>query len=60
MNIANQRRDYFHKLSNKLAAKYDNIIIEDLNLKAMQKLWGRKVSDLAFAEFVQILELRPK
>jgi putative transposase len=60
MNIANQRRDYFHKLSNKLAAKYDNIIIEDLNLKAMQKLWGRKVSDLAFAEFVQILECKTK
>ncbi|GAA8134485.1 hypothetical protein HpKG115_00350 [Helicobacter pylori] len=25
-------------------------------MKAMQKLWGRKVSDLAFSEFVKILE----
>ena len=29
--------------------------IEDLSLKGMQKLWGRKVSDLAFGEFAQIL-----
>jgi putative transposase len=36
------------------------VVIEDLNLKAMQKLWGRKVSDLAFAEFVQILESKTK
>ncbi|WRG23396.1 transposase [Helicobacter pylori] len=25
-------------------------------MKAMQKLWGRKVSDIAFSEFVKILE----
>ena len=50
IKIANQRRDYFHKLSNQLASNYDNIFIEDLNMKAMQKLWGRKVSDLAFSE----------
>jgi putative transposase len=29
---------------------------EDLNLKGIQKLWGRKVNDLAFREFLQILE----
>ena len=33
-----------------------DIIIEDLNLKPMQKMWGRKVSDLAFSEFVKILK----
>jgi len=27
-----------------------------LNLKGMQSLWGRKVSDLALGEFLQILE----
>jgi putative transposase len=56
--IANQRRDYFHKLSNKLASEYDDIFIEDLNIKAMQKLWGRKISDLAFSEFVFILSYK--
>ncbi|MEZ2272509.1 MAG: RNA-guided endonuclease InsQ/TnpB family protein [Microcoleus sp.] len=29
---------------------------ETLNLKGMQRLWGRKISDLAFGEFLQILE----
>jgi len=56
--ISNKRRDYFHKLSNHLASKYDYFCIEDLNIKAMQKLWGRKVSDLAFSEFVNILEYK--
>jgi len=58
IKIANQRRDYFHKLSNQLANSYQNIFIEDLNIKAMQMLWGRKVSDLAFSEFVNILEYK--
>lgn len=58
MKIVNQRRDYFHKLSNDLAQKYDNIFIEDLNMKAMQMMWGRKISDLAFSEFVTILEYK--
>ena len=58
IKTANQRRDYFHKLSNRLADSYDNIFIEDLNMKAMQMMWGRKVSDLAFSEFINILEYK--
>lgn len=27
-----------------------------MNLKGMQRLWGRKISDLSFSEFLQILE----
>ena len=55
-HIANQRRDWFFKLAHWLCGEYATICIEDLNLKGMQRLWGRKGSDLAFAEFVQILE----
>lgn len=55
-HIAAQRRDYFFKLANELCRKYDIIGVEDLNLKGMQTLWGRKESDLAYGEFVQILE----
>lgn len=55
IKLANQRKDYFFKLSNELAKKYDNIFIEDLNLKAMAKIWGRKINDLAFNEFINIL-----
>lgn len=52
IKIANSRKEYFHKLTNQLANSYDIIFIEDLNMKAMQMMWGRKVSDLAFSEFV--------
>jgi putative transposase len=34
----------------------DVLCFETLNLKGMQRLWGRKVSDLALGEFLQILE----
>lgn len=43
-----KRRDYFHKLLNDIAKKYDYFCIEDLNMKAIQMLWGRKISDLFF------------
>jgi putative transposase len=55
--ISNQRSDFFFKLANDLSG-YDNIFIEDLNLKAMQMLWGRKISDVSFAKFVRILETK--
>ena len=58
IKTTNQRRDYFHKLSNRLANNYDNIFIENLNIKAMQMMWGRKISDLAFSEFINILEYK--
>lgn len=54
--ITNQRRDSFFKLANELCKKYDFIAIENLNLDGMKRLWGRKVSDLAYGEFVEILE----
>nr|DAK91388.1 MAG TPA: endonuclease [Caudoviricetes sp.] len=34
-HIANQRLDYLHKLSTRLADMYDVILIEDLNMKAI-------------------------
>lgn len=54
--ISNSRRDWFYKLANSLTKEYSIICIEDLNLEAMKKLWGRKISDLSYAEFIQILE----
>lgn len=55
-HIANQRRDWFFKLTLRLVRKYDKIAIETLNLDAMKRLWGRKISDLAFGEFSLILQ----
>lgn len=54
--ISNSRRDWFYKLANSLTKQYSVICIEDLNLDAMKRLWGRKISDLSYGEFVQILE----
>jgi putative transposase len=52
----NQRHDFHFKLARLLCLKYETICIEDLNLKGMQRLYGRKISDLAFSEFVAILK----
>ena len=54
--ILNQRRDFHFKLARKLCLKYEKICIEDLNMRAMQRMWGKKISDLAFSEFVKILK----
>ena len=54
--IANKRRDWFFKLALRLVRKYDTIAIETLNLEGMKKLWGRKISDIAFGEFYLILQ----
>ena len=55
-DIANRRRDWFWKLAHDLTNRFDVLCFETLNLKAMQRLWGRKISDLAFGEFLKILE----
>ncbi len=53
--ISNKRKDWFWKLAHELTNKYDVLIFEDLNLKGMKRLWGRKISDLSFASFLEIL-----
>jgi putative transposase len=54
--ISNQRRDWFWKLAHRLTDQYDELYFETLNLDGMKRLWGRKISDLAFAEFLGILK----
>jgi len=54
--VANRRRDWFWKLAHKLTDAFDVLCFETLNLKGMQRLWGRKIGDLALGEFLQILE----
>ena len=55
-HIASQRKDWFWKLAHQLCDTYDYLFFEDLNLKGMTKLWGRKVHDLAFGSFLEILK----
>ena len=54
--IVNLRRDWFWKLSYQLCDTYDVMCFETLNLKGMQRLWGRKIGDLAFSTFLEILQ----
>ena len=53
---ANQRRDFHFKTALSICGKYSLICLEDLNIKGMQRRWGRKISDLGFSEFVSILK----
>ena len=53
--IERQREDFHWKLAHQLTDAYDEIRLEDLNLQGIKALWGRKVSDLAFADFVKKL-----
>jgi putative transposase len=56
IRIADKRRDFHYQLAHKLCDHYDILIFEDLNIAAMKKLWGRKVSDLGFSQFIQIVK----
>ncbi|MEH2141020.1 RNA-guided endonuclease InsQ/TnpB family protein [Nostoc sp.] len=55
-DIANRRTDWFWKLAHELTDKFDVLCFETLNLKGMKRLWGKKVSDLALSDFLNILE----
>ena len=54
--ISNQRKDFHWQLASELCKKFDMIVLETLNLDGMKRLWGRKVSDLSFYQFVEILK----
>jgi putative transposase len=54
--VADKRMDSHCKLALMLVRSYDHLFFEDLNLQGMQKLWGRKVSDYGFSDFLKILE----
>ena len=53
---ASQRKDFHFKLAHMICGEYALVCIEDLNIRAMQKRWGRKISDYGFASFVEILK----
>jgi putative transposase len=54
--VANERHDAHFKLAHALCDEYDVLGFEDLNLRGMKKLWGRKISDLGFSQFMLILQ----
>lgn len=54
-HISNMRSDFQWKLSHTLCRRYNTICIEDLSMEGMQKIWGRKISDLSYGSFVEKL-----
>jgi putative transposase len=54
--IENQRKEHHAKLALSLVRQYDIICFENLNIKAMKMLWGKKVSDLSFYSFMLTLQ----
>jgi putative transposase len=55
-DVVSRRSDWCWKLAHMLTDRFDVLCFETLNLKGMQRLWGGKINDLAFREFLQILE----
>jgi putative transposase len=45
-------------LALELVSKYDKLFFETLNISAMKKLWGRKVSDLGLYSLLKIIEFK--
>ena len=53
--MAQQRKAWHWELAHHLCQTYDAIYLEDLELRGMQRLWGRKISDLGHGNFLRIL-----
>ncbi|KMY56447.1 RNA-guided endonuclease InsQ/TnpB family protein, partial [Geobacillus stearothermophilus] len=58
--IANQRKDFLHKESHKLAKRYDCVVIEDLNMKGMSQAlhFGQRVHDNGWGMFTSFLRYK--
>lgn len=54
--IRNQRRDWHFKTAHQVSGMARNLFFEDLNIDGMSRLWGRKISDLGFGEFLSTLK----
>lgn len=59
-SVANQRLDFCHKLSRKIANSYDAVCVEDLDLRAMAQTlrFGKAVSDNGFGMFRTFLQYK--
>ena len=64
-HIANQRKDFLHKVSRKLANEYDYVFVENLDLKEMSERrdklkLGISIFDLGYGTFLNYLSYKLK
>ncbi|MDR2360047.1 MAG: transposase, partial [Oscillospiraceae bacterium] len=59
-HVANQRKDFLHKLSRRIANAYDAVCVEDLNMKDMSRAlnFGKSVSDNGWGMFTRMLDYK--
>ena len=58
LKIKNQRSWMIHNLTTAIINTFDTIIVEDLNVVGMKKLFGKSISDAAFGEILRQLEYK--
>lgn len=60
--VANQRKDFLHKVSSELINNHDSIALEDLNISGMLKnhCLAGSISDVSWGMFVTMLEYKAK
>ena len=58
--VKNQRKDFHHKLSRKLAEAYDVVAVEDLDMKAMGQCmnFGKSVADNGYGMLLDMLSYK--
>lgn len=60
--VKNQRKDYIHKLTRRIAEEYDAVGVEDIDMKAMSQClnFGKSVMDNSYGMFRDILDYKLK
>ena len=60
INVANQRLDFFHKLSYSLTKKYSFIAVEELDIKEMlhNHYLAKHINDASWNNFIQMLSYK--
>jgi putative transposase len=53
--IANQRNWINHNISTWLVDNFDTIIMEDLNVAGMKKMFGKSISDASFSSLINMI-----
>ena len=58
--VRNQRKDFQHKLSHRIAEQYDAAAVEDIDMKAMSRSlhFGKNVMDNGFGQFREMLSYK--